>query len=122
MCLIGILLMRRAVANVAVHYNQRRPIGGLVKYLVRTGQHGEVVGIGDPRDIPPVADKAGHHVFAEGPCRGTVQRHAVIVVNPAQARELEMSRERSSFARYTFHEVSISADHIYFEIEDFKVW
>src|SRR5256885_12233226 len=53
------------------------------------------------RDVPAVTLETRHHIFAEGPLGGTIEGHPVVVVDPAKIGELQMSRERSSFARHT---------------------
>src|SRR6266851_3153262 len=76
--------------------------------------------VGGSRDVPAVADKTRHDVFTEGPFRGTVERDAVVVVDPAQIRQLQVAGERSGFARDAFHEVAVAAHGVHIEVEDFK--
>ncbi len=83
-CFVGILLVRRSVTNVAVHHDERRPVFRFEKIFVAAGQHVQIVCVRDVRDVPAVAFESRHHVLAEGPLGGTVQRYAVVVVHPAK--------------------------------------
>ena len=58
-----VLLVGRTIGDVAVHDDQRGPIGGRVEGAERAPQHVEIVGIADPRHIPAVCDEARRHVF-----------------------------------------------------------
>ena len=90
---VRVLLVRRAVADVAVDNDERWPIVGLEEVFIRAPEHLEIVRIGDVRDVPSVARKARCYVFAERPLGRPVQRHAVVVVNPAKIRKLQMARQ-----------------------------
>ena len=61
-----VLLVRRAVGDVAVDDDQRRAIGGALERPERALEHLEVVGVADAGDVPAVADEARRHVVAEG--------------------------------------------------------
>src|SRR6266566_1606841 len=64
---VRVLLVRRAVADVAVDNDERWPIVGLEEVFIRAPEHLEIVRIGDVRDVPSVARKARCYVFAERP-------------------------------------------------------
>src|SRR5262249_25046678 len=74
-----------------------------------------IVGVADPAHDPMVAAKPRRHVFAESKVRLSLDRDAVAVVDPTQIPQPEMARERSGFARDTFHHVSVAAQGINLE-------
>src|SRR5262245_33773237 len=61
-----VLLVRRAISDMAVHDNQRRAILRALKVPESTGQHVEIVCITHSRDVPAVTDKTSSHIFGEG--------------------------------------------------------
>ena len=81
---VGILLVRRSVADVAIHHDERRPVFRFEKIFVAAAQHVQIVCVRDVRDVPAVARKTRYHVLAKGPFGGTVKRYVVVVVDPAQ--------------------------------------
>ena len=54
---LGILLVRRSVADVAVDDDQGRPVVGFVEGRERPLELVEVVGVADPRDVPAVGEE-----------------------------------------------------------------
>src|SRR5262249_36956702 len=110
----------RSVANVAVNYDQRWPIVALLEFSVSAREHVEIIGVADASYVPSVADETSHHIFAERPVGGTVERDAIVIVDPAEIRKLQMSGERSCFAADAFHDVAVAADGVNVEIEKFK--
>ena len=62
----GVLLVGRAVADVAVDDDQRGPPLLPLERLERPGQQLEVVGVADPGDVPAVAHEARGDVVAVG--------------------------------------------------------
>ncbi len=109
--------MRRTVADVAVDDDQRGLVGRLQGFVVAAGKIQQVVGVADAGDVPAVADEARHHVFAERPACRAVERHAIVVVNPAKIRKLQMASERGRFTGDAFHQVAIAADRVNTKIE-----
>ena len=80
----GILLVRRAVGDVAVDDDQRRAILHVLERLERPVEHFQIVGVADASDVPSVADEARSNVVAEGPIGVTLDRDLVVVVDPAK--------------------------------------
>ena len=116
----GILLVRRAIADVAVDDDQRRPVVGALKGSERAGKHLEIVRIAHPGHVPPVADEAGGHIFRESQSRIAFDGDVIVVVNPAEIGESQMSRERCSLAGDPLHHASISAKRVDVEVEQFE--
>src|SRR5581483_4290244 len=62
---VGVLLVRSAVADMAVHNHQGRTVVGRKESTNTAGDSIEVIGVGHVDDIPTVAAEASGHVFAE---------------------------------------------------------
>ena len=122
MCFIGVLFVRRTVTDVAVHNDQRRLVRRLQKRFVCPGQHRQIIRVRNTSHVPAVTDKSRHDIFAERPRSRPIQRHPVVVVNPAQVGKPQVSRERSRFRCNAFHQVAVAAYCIRPEIENFKTW
>ena len=60
----GVLLVRRAVGDVAVDDDQRGAIVVLLNVLNARVKHVQIVGIADAQHVPAVAEEARGHVFA----------------------------------------------------------
>ncbi len=88
-----VLLRGRAPADVAVDDDQGRAVVLLLERLEGSGQHLEVVRVTDPGDVPAVGDEARGDVLGEGERRVALDRDLVVVVDPAEVRELEVPRQ-----------------------------
>ena len=103
MSLGRVLLVRRAVADVAVHDDQGGPMLLLAEDLEGACQEIEIVGVADSRDVPAVALEARRDVVLIGDLRVAVDRDVVVVVDPAEVRKPEVSGDRRRFARDALH-------------------
>jgi hypothetical protein len=92
----GVLLVRRAVADVAVQNDEGRPALGLPEDLQRVLDALDVVGVADPQHVPAVAQEAGRDVFGEGDARVAFDGDVVVVVDPAEVVEAEMAGQRAA--------------------------
>ena len=106
----GIVLMGRAVADMAVDDNQGRYVVGMPEGLDRLCEPLAVIGVADALHVPAIGKEARGHVVAEGEIRVTFDRDAVAVVNPAEVSEHQVTRERGGFARDAFHHVAVTAE------------
>ena len=61
----GVLLVRRAIADVALDDDQRRRVAVALKVVERLGQPPRVVGVADMLDIPAIGAKARRDIVAE---------------------------------------------------------
>ena len=91
----GVLLVRRAPADVAVDDDQRRPIVGGLEDVERAAEQIEIVGVADARDVPAVADEARRDVIAVGEGGVALDGDVVVVVDPAQVRQLQVAGDRA---------------------------
>src|SRR2546430_16845153 len=71
-------------------------------------------------DFPAISEKPFGDVFSERNVSRTVERHAIVVVDPAQVGQLQMSGERCRLGAYAFHHVAIAAHGIDVVIENLK--
>ena len=85
---VGVLVVRRAVADVAVDDNQCGLVSGLTENVESLGERDRVVGVGDVFDVPTVAFEARGHVFAEGQAGVAFDGDVVVVVDPAEIGSL----------------------------------
>ncbi len=115
-----ILLVRGTVGDMAVHNNEGGPVGGILEGLERPLKEVEIIRITYPCDVPAVAHEAGGHVFAEGPVGVALDGDLVVVVDPAEVRELQMPSERGGFTGDPLHEVAVAAEDVDIIIEQLK--
>ena len=87
------LLGGRAVADDALYDDHGRPFLLGLERLQRAGQRVEVVGVVDPLNRPAVALESGCNVLGEGEIGAAFDGDLVVVVDPAQVRQLLMSGE-----------------------------
>ena len=114
---LGVLLVRRAIADVAVDNDERGPVGAIEKGFERVMQKLQIIGVTHAGDVPAVAGKAHSDIFSEGEVGFAFNGDAVVVVNPAQVAEPKMPGERCRFSGNAFHHVAVAADGIYVVIE-----
>ena len=105
----GVLLMRGAVADMAVDDDQGRHGLRAAESLERLRQPLRVVGVADLLHVPAIGQEARRDIVAESEIRVPLDRDPVAVVDPAQIAEHLVSGERSRFARYPFHHVAVAA-------------
>ena len=113
----GIVLMGRAVADVAVDDDQGWHVVGASEGFDRLCEPLGVIGVADALHVPAIGKEARGHVVAEGEIRVAFDRDAVAVVNPAEVSEHQVTRERGGFARDAFHHVAVTAERINVVVE-----
>ena len=117
----GVLLVGRAVGDVAVDDDQRGPVGRVLEHAEGALQHVEVVGVAHPRHVPAIAEKAHRHVVTEGERGMSLDRDVVVVVDPAQVRQLEMPGEGGGFVRDALHHAAVAAEGVDVVVEHREV-
>ena len=113
----GVVLVRGAVADMAVDDDQGRHLRRAPEALDRLRQPLRVVGVADLLHVPAIGEKARRDIVAEGQIRVPLDRHPVAVVDPAQIAEHLVTGERGRFARYAFHHVAVAAQRINVVVE-----
>ena len=106
----GVLLVGRAVADVAVEDQERRAPLRLPEDLERVLDPLDVVRVAHPEDVPPVGEKARRDVLGERDPRRPLDRDVVVVVDPAEVVEAEVAREGGRLGRDPFHHAAVSGD------------
>src|SRR5690242_14386656 len=89
-----VLLVRRAIANVGVENDKGGPFFRFAKDLERMLDTIYVVRVADSQDIPTVSQKSGGDIFGEGDSRVSLDRYVIVVVDPAEVVQTQMSGER----------------------------
>ena len=121
MGLIGVLLVGRAVADVAADDDHRGLVFGAEEFFVGFEQGFGIVGIGAADDIPAEAFEAGGDIVGVGEFGVAFDRNVVVVVDPAEFIELKVAGDRGGFVRDAFHQVAVTAEREDVEIEDIVV-
>src|SRR3954471_11867396 len=70
--------------------------------------------------MPPQSAKPGGHILVESEIRLPFDRDVVVVIDPAQVWQLQMSCDRCGLIRNTFHQVAIAADRPHVEVKQLK--
>src|SRR5215471_10164162 len=99
--------MRGTVADMAVENNECGAAVRFPKDRERFFDAANVVGIADAQNIPSIRDETCLDVFGKGDARVAFDRDVIVVVNPAQIVETEMSRQGCRLRRYTFHQAPV---------------
>ena len=98
-----------AVRDGAVDDDQRRPMLLVAECRVGARQHGEVVGVADTGDVPAQADEPGGDILGKGQRRAPFDGDRVVVVDPAQVRQVQVPGERCRFRGDALHHVAVAA-------------
>src|SRR5262249_14497050 len=89
----GVLLVGGTVTDVAVEDDQR----GAPLRLPEDGEGAldalPVVGVADAQDVPPICEKPRRDVLGEGDVGVTLDGDVVVVVDPAEVVEAEVTGE-----------------------------
>ena len=107
---------------MAVQNDEGRPALRLSENFERLFDAVNVIGIADAQHVPAVSEKARGHVFGECDVRVPFDGDVIVVPNPAEIIETEMTGERGSFGSNAFHHATVTADGVDVVIEDFKTW
>ena len=116
----GILLMRRAIADVAVQNDEGRAILGFVKHVERVLDAIDVIGVAHAQNIPAITEKAGRDVLGKGDARIAFDGDVIVVVNPAEVIERQMAGERCRFRTHALHHAAVAAHRINVVVEDLE--
>ena len=75
-------------------------------------EHFLIVGVADARDVPAVADEARGDILAECQRGVAFDGDVVVVVDPAEIGEPQVTRERGSFAADAFHHAAVAGQRV----------
>src|SRR5262249_19066471 len=119
-CRARILFVRRTIGDVTVDNYQCWSIRRAFECPECAIEHLQVIGVPNARDIPAESDEARGHIIAIGERRVTLDRYVVVVVDPAEIIELEMSRQRGGLSGNSFHHAAVAAQGVYVIIEQLE--
>ncbi len=99
----GVLLVRAAPRDVGPHDDERRAVGDALRLRDCVIDRVQIVAIGDALHVPAVGLEPLGGVVGEREVGGAVDRDAIVVVEPDQLAELQMTRERARLVRDALH-------------------
>src|SRR5437660_1705463 len=109
----SVLSIRRPIAYVAVQHDERGAVFRLAKDVEGVLDALDVVGVADTQDVPAVSQKSRRHVLCKGEARVTLDGDGVVVVDPEQVVECEVSGQGRGFRRNAVHQAAVSAHGIH---------
>ena len=112
------VLDRRAVADVAVHDDQRRPLVLGLERVERALGRLEVVRVRDRRHVPAVRGEPIGDVLGEREVGVALDRDPVRVVDPAEVREALVRGERGRLRRDALHHAAVARLGVHVEVEE----
>src|SRR6476660_5126874 len=107
---------------MAVQYNERGPAFRLLENREGLFDSVNLIGIADAQDVPAVGEKTRGHVFGERDVRVPFDADVVVVPDPAEIIQTEMTGERGSFGSNAFHHATVTANGVDVVVEDFETW
>src|SRR5438445_517171 len=114
----GVLLVRGAVADVAIEDDE----GGTALRFPEDAESLldaiEVVGLAHAQDVPPVPQESGGDILSEGEARLPLDRDVVVVVDPAEVVQTEVTGQRGRFGRHALHQTAVAAHDVDVIVED----
>src|SRR5262249_10762368 len=114
----SVLLVRRAVADMAVQNDEGWAPLGLVKDVQGLRDPVDVVGLADAQNVPSITQEAGGNVLGKGYARVAFDSDVVVVIDPAEVIEREMAGERRRFRSDAFHHAAVAANRVDVVAED----
>src|ERR1051325_3024857 len=118
----SVLFVRRAVTDVAVQDNKRRPAFGFAEDLERVFDSIHVVCVTNAQNIPTISQETSGDIFGEGEVRVAFDRDMIVVEDPAKIIQTEVTRQRGGFGGNAFHHTAIAAHGVNIVIEKFETW
>ena len=99
----SVLLVRRAIADMRTHENQRGtfPLG--LRRTQRAVNRFKIVSILNRLRVPAIRFETPGTIFREGDVGRSGKRDVVVVIEANQFAELQMTSERRGLGRYSFH-------------------
>src|SRR5215470_17757000 len=116
----GILLMRGAVADMAVQYNESGAALRVTESRKSVFDALDVVGVADAQNVPPVPQKPRRNIFRERDGGISLDGDVVVVIDPAEVVESQVGCQRRGFRRDAFHHATVSADRIDLVVENLE--
>src|SRR6266704_1903892 len=109
---VRVLFIRSTPGDMAVDDHESRPFVFFPGHLKSAPEHIQIIRVAYARDVPAVSDKTRGNVITESPGRVAFDGYFVVVVNPAEVRQPQMTGERRGFVGNPFHHAAVSAERI----------
>ena len=113
-----VVLVRRAVADVAVEDDQGRASLRLAEDAQRAMDALEVVGVAYAQDVPAIGEEPRGDILGESQARLALDRDVVVVVDPTQIVEAQVARQRGRLGADALHQTAVSAHDVDVVVED----
>src|SRR5262245_2385714 len=117
----GVLLVRGTVPDMAVQNDERRTALRLSEDLQRLLNALTIVCVADPQDVPAIGQETSRDILGECQARTPFDRDVVVVVDPAEIVEAQMTGQRCRFRCNTLHQTTISTNGIDAVVEDLEI-
>ncbi len=105
----GVLLVRRAVTDVAFDDDQARPIVNALGDRDCISDPLAIVGVADPLHVPAIGEEPPGDILGEGKSGIALDRDVVAIVDPAKIAELQMAGKRGGLAADPLHHAAVAA-------------
>src|SRR5262249_37075544 len=108
----SVLLVRRPITDMTVQNDKSRTAFRVPGDFERALDSVNVIGIAYAQHIPAIGEESRGYVLREGNVGIAFDGDVVVVVNPAEVIETEVSGEGGSFRRDPLHHAAIAADRV----------
>ena len=114
----SVLLVRRPIADVAAHGDERRP-GGLGLGRRQGGVDGrDVVAVAHPLCVPAVGVEPRAHVLGEGDVGAALDGDVVVVVEDDELAETQVPGQRGGLRGHALHHAAVALHHVGEMVDD----
>ena len=119
-CCMRICFVWRTETNDALQNNNGRFARRVLKALHCSTNGIQIVGILDCHCVPSESLKFRGRIFRKCQIRFTFDRDVIVVINPAEVIQFQVTSNRCCFATDSFHEVAIGAKYVYVVIKEIR--
>src|SRR5262249_9352375 len=82
----------------------------------------DIIGVADLQHVPSIGEKAGGDILGKSDARVAFDRDVVVVVNPTEVIESQMTGERCRLRADALHQAAVTAHRIDRVIKNVKAW
>src|SRR5258708_4220487 len=108
------------ISEYGVKREERWAICGGLERLKSPCQHVQIIGVTNACHVPTIGDEACCHIIGKGQGGIAFDGDVVVIINPAQVRELQMTGQRGSLVANTLHHAAVATDGVNVVIEHLK--
>src|ERR1700736_436584 len=84
-------------------------------------QEMEVFGVRHTLDTPSISEKTSRHILRESQTGVSLDGDVVVVIDPTQIRQLQMTRQRSRLSADALHHAPVTRQRVYVIVKKSKV-